>query len=222
LLRQVGPRRYACAARIADGSGALTSLLNMVVAAIVQAEGGVVLHAAGIELDGRAVLFLGPSGAGKSTAATLTHGATMFAHDHVAVVVKPVAGEREHAVEREGAVESALAWAYGLPGGSPARMAQTSHAVLPLAGVFRVFQPAPHAQDTSSRITRGELFGGARALFIVREAVESADVSLEGEQARLNAAAAIAAARGVRVGALHTVLGESIAPLLRDLLEARA
>lgn len=214
-LNRVAQQRYACSARIADEPSALTSLLYMVSEAIVQAEGGIVMHAAGVELDGRAVLYVGPSCAGKSTAATLTAGAAMFAYDHVAIVAP--------------ADRSADTLAYGLPGGTPARMSQSAHAVLPLAGIFRIFQAreavAEAGREAAYEVAyetayepRGELLSGAKALFLLRESVECADVSIKGEQARLHAAAAIAASTRVRVGALHTVLGRSLTPLVRTLL----
>ncbi len=209
-LNRVAPQRYACSARIAGEPSALTSLLNMVSEAIVGAEGGVVMHAAGVELDGRAVLYVGPSCAGKSTAATLTLGAAMFAYDHVAVVA-PANGTAE-------------ALAYGLPGGTPARMTQSAHAVLPLAGIFRIFQAhklSDGAASSAALEPSGEVMSGAKALFLLRESVECADVSIPGEQARLHAAAAISSSSRVRVGALHTVLGGSLTPLVRALLASK-
>ncbi len=191
-LREVGPSRYACSARIAQHPSALSSLLRSISAVILQAHGGVIVHAAGIELDGRAILYTGPSGAGKSTAAALTEGATMFAHDHVALVAR-----------------DATVMAYGLPGGASARMTQTCDVVLPLAGVFRIRR--------GEAVARGERLQGARALFALRESVESADVSMHDEQARLQAVSAIAAS--ANVGTLFTVLGKPLASIVRALSE---
>jgi hypothetical protein len=193
-LRKVGPARYACSVRIAPHPGAFSELTRSVSAAIVQAEGGVIVHAAGIALDGRAVVFTGPSGTGKSTAATLTEGAAMFAYDHVALVA------------HEGRV-----LAYGLPGGRAARMAQTDDVVLPLACVLRIQrgEGTPH----------GQLLHGARALFTLREAVESSNDALPDEQARLHSVSTLAA--HVPIGVLHTVLGMPLAAIVRKLCEAR-
>lgn len=194
-VRKVAPSRYACSARIAAHEKALASLLRSLNAAIVAAEGGVIVHAAGIALDGRAIIYTGPSGAGKSTAATLTEGAAMFAFDHVALVP-----------QGDGVM------VYGLPGGTAARMTQTCDVVLPLGGVFRIRRGRnePH----------GERLHGARSLFVLRESVESADVALADEQARLHAVSAIAAR--ARVGALHTVLGKPLASIVRALCEGAA
>ena len=199
---RLGPQRYACSARISSDPRALTALLRSVVAVVVHAAGGVVVHAAGVALDERAIVYVGPSGAGKSTAATLTDGARMFACDHVALVPQPDGG----------------VLAYGLPGGKTAVMAQTERVVWPLGGVFRILRdgaavPQPHAP-------RARVLSGAEALFVLREAVESADDSASAEQARLDAVGAISAV--ATIGTLHTVLGVKIGQLVRDQLGAPA
>jgi len=195
-LCRIAPQRYACSARIAGDPRALTALLRSIVAVVVHAAGGVVLHAAGVAIDDHAVVYVGPSGAGKSTAATLTDGARMFAWDHVALMP-----------QRDGG-----ALAYGLPGGTVAPMARTDRVVWPLGAVFRILRdgadvPTPH-------IPRATVLHGAQALFALREAVESSDASTDAEQSRLKAAGAIADT--AIVGTLHTVLGVSIGRLVRS------
>ena len=197
-LCRIAPHRYACSARIASDPMALTVLLRSIVAVVVHDVGGLIVHAAGIALGERAVIYVGPSGAGKSTAATLTDGARMFAADHVALLP-----------QRDGSV-----LAYGLPGGNAATMTHTAEVVWPLAGVFRIQRdgadvPLPH-------VPRARCLSGAEALFALREAVESADVSPAAEQTRLSAVSAIAAA--VTIGTLHTVLGTQVGELVREQL----
>lgn len=53
----------------ADVPGVRHALLDHVVPRLLVATGSTVLHASGVVIDGRAVLFAGPSGAGKSTLA---------------------------------------------------------------------------------------------------------------------------------------------------------
>lgn len=200
-LCRIAPQRYACSARIASDPMALTLLLRSLIAVVVHDCGGVTVHGAGIALCEHAVLYVGPSGAGKSTASTLTDGARMFAADHVALVP-----------QRDGSV-----LAYGLPGGNAAPMTQTTQVVWPLAGVFRILRdgadtPRPH-------LPRARRVSGAEALFVLREAVECADVSPADEQARLSAVCAIASA--ITVGTLHTVLGTQLGALVREQLPTR-
>lgn len=190
-LVALGPRRYAASARVAPGARGLRALLRAVSAAILEREGGTTLHAAGVEVDGSAVVFLGPSGAGKSTAARLSERARSFADDHVALVPTDTGW---------------MAW--GLPGGSPARMAQSGGTVFPLAALWRVQRGT--GAPTAERLT------GAAALFAVRAAVEC-DGLPETEAARLSTAARIA--REVEVGAMHTVLGR---PLTAELTRGRS
>lgn len=196
-LCRLAPRRYACSARIASDPAALSALLRSIVAVVVHAAGGVMVHAAGVALGEAAVIFVGPSGAGKSTAATLTEGARMFAQDHVALLPQPDGG----------------VLAYGMPGGSVAAMAQTDQPVWPLAGVLRIMRDAVPG---APRLTA---LSGAEALFVVREAVECADVSPAAERARLDALAGIV--RAVEVGTLHTMLGARHGQLVRAQLARR-
>jgi hypothetical protein len=187
----VGPRRYAASARIAPGWHGLRALLRGLGACVLEREGGLTLHAAGVVLGGRAVLYLGPSGAGKSTAARLSDGARAFADDHVALV------------------PSAQGWmAWGLPGGSPAGIPSAAGVVFPLGALLRV-----HQGDESPAI---EWSSGASALFTLRAAVESSNDSPDAEGARLAAATRVASE--VDVGTIYTVLGR---PLMGDLLRSR-
>lgn len=198
-LCRIAPSRYACSARIANHPRALTALLQSIAAVVVHAGGGVVVHAAGVVLDDSAVLYVGPSGTGKSTAATLTAGARMFACDRVALIPQPGGG----------------LLACGMPSGKGAAMPYTDQVVWPLGAMFRVMRDGPAVPKPHS--PRLRIARGADALFLVREAIESTDVSASAERTRLAASSAIAST--VAVGTLHTVLGVSIGQLVHDQLE---
>lgn len=195
-VSRVAPRRYAVDARIGSRPETLVGLLRSVTGAIVHAEGGLMLHAVGIELDGRAVLFLGPSGAGKSTAAVLADGARCFAHDHVAVVPSG---------------RGYLVW--GLPGGTPAQVPLARDVAYPLAAALRVRKAAASEQPRALRLA------GAQALFSLRESVECADQSPAAEDMYLRASAKLSS--DIDVGALATVLGRPHGSTLREWLRAR-
>jgi hypothetical protein len=196
-LSKVGERRYAAAARVANVPEALVGLLRALAGAVAQREGGLMLHAAAVELDGQGVLFIGPSGAGKSTAAHLTDGARCFAFDHVAVV--PVE-------------TGVLAW--GLPGGTAARAPLASAVVYPLVAAFRVRRSPELAAP------RVQWLAGASALFALRESVECGDLTLASEDVHLQAVTRLSAQ--LQVGAIHTVLDTPHGGLLRVALQEAA
>ena len=132
VIERTAPGRYAVSARIAEHPASALALMRGVSAAIVHEEGGVVLHAAAVELGGRALLFVGPSGAGKSTAVSLTDGGRCFAFDHVAVM--------------PGEDADGPAYAWGLPGGTAAAAPLARGVVYPLAAVLRVRRRAGQVQ----------------------------------------------------------------------------
>ncbi|HKU42107.1 MAG TPA: hypothetical protein VJR89_28305 [Polyangiales bacterium] len=184
-LSQSRPGHYGATARMAQNGA--DALVLGVAAAVHERHGGLNLHAAAIELDGRAVLFVGPSGAGKSTAAQLARGARVFAFDRVCV--------SRHA----GAFT-----AFALPGGSPIDVPRSSQRALPVGAVFRIRQASgrPRIQPLTA----------AGALFALRESTEVTDPSAGAEERRIEAAARLSAA--VPVAELHTVLGYSHLALL--------
>ena len=191
-VMSVGPHRYAATARLGDGVDGLSGLLRGISAAVLHREGGLVLHAAALELDGRAILFVGPSGAGKSTAVRLTEAGRCFAYDHVAL-----------APTRNG-------WyAWGLPGGTAADAPLAPHTVYPLAAVLRVRQAA-FGEPQLTRLT------AAQTLFAVRESVEWADETPAGEDSYLRAATQLSSS--VAIGAITTVLRRSNSAALRAWL----
>jgi hypothetical protein len=198
-LRAVSPGNYSAMAHVAprvhaarpQGPDAVVLALSV---AILEREGGLSLHAAAVELDGHAVLFLGPSGAGKSTAARLTSGSRVFAFDRVSLA-------RTAHPSRTGYA------AYSLPGGDAVDVPRSSQRQLPLAAIFRVRQAREQARV--ARLTP------AQAVFAVRESIWLSDMSPEAEEARFDAAARLVAQ--VPVAEIHTVLGQSHTELVRQV-----
>jgi hypothetical protein len=190
VVERTAPARYAVSARIADTEHGPLALMRGVSAAIVQEEGGAVLHAAAAELDGRAWLYVGPSGAGKSTAVCLTEGGRCFAFDHVAIMP---------------AADGATAW--GLPGGRPAAAPLAASVVYPIAALLRVRRrpclAAPQLEPAR----------GADRLFILRESLECAELSSGAEDRYLATVAQLAEL--LPIGVLNTVLGQPHSALLR-------
>jgi hypothetical protein len=191
-LSEIRAGKYAVTARIAPGPGGASAVLLGVASAILQRLGGLNLHAAAIELDGEAILFLGPSGAGKSTAASLALGAQLFAYDRVSIAPGP-----------EGRI-----WAFSMPGGEAIAGAVFSdRRALPLAALARVRHGQPAGEPTL------RLLAGAARLFSMREAVEVGDAGDGAEERRLQIVSTIC--EQVPVFELHTVLGKPIHELLR-------
>ncbi|MFI5309009.1 MAG: hypothetical protein ACHQ53_16765 [Polyangiales bacterium] len=195
-LEPISAGHYAVTARVAPGADGMLALLRAVSAAIVQREGGLVLHAAGAEIDGRALLFVGPSGAGKSTALRQTERARCFAYDHVAVLPGS---------------DGWLAW--GLPGGTTARAPESSEIAFPLAAVARVRR----AETTEPQLA---LLSGAEALFALRESVECADDSPGSEEVYLRAVTELCSE--VAVFSIATVLGRSNDRVIDAALSTRS
>lgn len=173
-----------------DGTPFTTSsLLSALTAAMVQRAGGLVLHATGIELDGKGILFVGPSGAGKTTAADLCHGARWIARDR-AVVLPTSQGVR----------------VWGLVGGTPGTLERSERHHVPLSAVLRVHQGR---EDPTL-----DWCDSVRAAFLLRESTFSGlgvpEPSCWSAIDRLREAA--------RVGEVFTVLGRPLVPLLRSSL----
>jgi hypothetical protein len=194
-LRQLGPRRFAVAARLASAddiqSSGAGALLLAVAWAVAERLGGLCMHGTSIELAGRAVLFVGPSGAGKSTAAALVDDAHILGADRA--VLWP-----DHA-----------GWKLcGLPGGSPSQLPASCEVALPLAAVLRV----RHGFHTPTL----EALRGAEALFAVRESVFLAESSVDTEAERLANIAHLN--ENVAIACLRTVLGVPLRALLLSRL----
>ncbi len=194
-LRRLGARRYAASALAVPDDAGCASLATALTAAIVKREGGLVLHAAGIELDGRAVLFIGPSGAGKTTAANHSPGARWMARDRAVVYPTPHGW-----------------YAAGMAGGDVIELPRSPERVLPLAGIYRIARGG----DVAARA-----LSAADAMRFLRESVQSIAASPEEERARLDAMASLTSACPVAL--LHTQLGAPLVDVLRaDLSGARA
>lgn len=179
---------FTAEVRIANAQAADAVVLGLA-AAVIEWQGGLHLHAAALELDGRAVLFVGPSGAGKSTAVTLATGGSVLAYDRVSVFV-----------------HLGAYWVWSLPGGSPISNPWTQRRALPLAAVLRVRQGRGRP--------RLERLRGARSAFALRESVDVSGDAHAAEERRLLAVLALAAA--VPIGEIHSVLGVCHAALVRQ------
>lgn len=187
-LRWLGGAHYAARAQVAPDTSGCTSLCTAIAAAVVNHRGGLVLHAAGVELDGRAVLFVGPSGAGKTTAANHCAGTRWMARDRAAIYPTP------------------LGWyAAGMAGGDPIELPRADARVAPLAGIFRVRHATELMIGSAS---------GAKAIAILRESVQAPPATLEAE---LLGRIASAADEGW-VGVASTVLGRDLSDELRNAL----
>jgi hypothetical protein len=181
LLRRLDHGRYVAMARVAEHRSASGALLTSVSGALVEAEGGLVLHATAVELEGAAHVFIGPSGAGKTTAARLVAGAQWFARDRAAVF--PLGGRW---------------WVARHAGGSPVGLAPSSATVLPLAGIYRVVhgRVRPSLEEPSA----------PRAMALLRESVQGGITGHE--EARLDTISDLVG--DGRVHVLRTVLGRGL------------
>jgi hypothetical protein len=195
-LERLGPREFRVRARLARDLGSLTSLLSAVAPPLLHALGGTVLHAASVELEGRAVAFIGPSGAGKSTACGHVAGARSFTLDRLAVA------------------PSDLEWvACPLPGGKgwEEAGARSGHSLMPLAAVLRVM----HTQS-------GPRIGACpphRAVAILRQAAFHGDRSPAAELELLEALEGLSAR--VPVGTLGFALGDQLGPAIERFIQGR-
>ena len=190
-LQRLGRGGWVATARVAPQPLAIGRLLEGLSAAILEQAGGLLLHAAGVELDGLAYLFIGPSGAGKTTAAGQVFGARSFCVDRVAVAMR---GDETRA--------------FPLPGGTePVDGAPKSpHMSLPLGGVLRIVQA--QALDVRGMAPH-------EALMTLRESVFSADRDRTAENLRLDAVVRLVGR--VPVARLETSLGAPLAQTLRQL-----
>ena len=193
-LCRTAPGRFAASARVHPDSSGVSALVSALAGAAVFLRGGFVLHAAGVVVDGRAVLFVGPSGAGKTTAANHSAGAAWFAKDRAAVVFGP---------------EGPVAW--GMAGGDAVDLPRAPARCYPLAAVLRVRRAG--APGTL------EPLGLSGAVAALRESVQSGGDGAEAEASVLDAA--LRFAQRVPVGALHLRLGDDLTPALRAFVAQR-
>ncbi|MCC6876500.1 MAG: hypothetical protein IT378_19510 [Sandaracinaceae bacterium] len=191
-VRRLRPGHYAASMLVAPGAAGSSSALTALAALIVQREGGLVLHAAGVELEGRAVLFIGPSGAGKTTASHLCPGARWLCRDRAAVYPT-----------------SRGWWVAPMCGGDAIDLPRSSAASLPVGAILRV------RRDGTTAISRTERWAALRDL---RESIQSGDAG--GGQLELDAALRLI--DEAPLGRASTVLGEPLTPALRAWLAEHA
>lgn len=177
-LRHLGPGRYAATAVVAPSEAGCASLTTALAGAVIEREGGFVLHASSVVIDGRALLFVGPSGAGKTTAANHCQGAQWLARDRAVVYPTP------------------LGWyAAGMAGGDDIALPRAAVSLAPLGAILRVRRGSSRLEETAL-VTR---------LRDLRESVVSSPGSASEERARLEALVGLAG--GTRVGELALELG---------------
>ena len=187
---ETAPGLYAAVARVAPQAG-LGAALTAMATTLAEQAGGLVLHSSGIELDGKAVLFIGPSGAGKTTACNHVRSARGFAWDRTAIVPDG---------------DGYRAWT--LPGGDEIVLPWSDHVTLPLAAVLRVRRGA-----AEPRIERAS---AVDAMVVLRESTQSGAPDESAQHACLERIAR-AAAR-VPIGFAHTLLDAGLDPMLRAWL----
>ncbi len=193
-LRRLSDGKYAATAFVVPSEAGCSALVTALTAAVVNREGGFVLHAAGVEIDGRAVLFIGPSGAGKTTAANHCHGARWFARDRAVVYPTP------------------LGWyAAGMAGGDDIELPRSVRTLMPLGAVLRVRRGSDEPLLRES--------GVLEALRDLRESVMGAAVGRDVEGATLTALVELG--RGARVGRLSYPLGSMLHDVLSAVLLRR-
>jgi hypothetical protein len=195
-LQRLGPRQFRVRARVPEDLGTLTSLLSAVAPPLLHALGGTVLHAASVELGGRAIAFVGPSGAGKSTACRHVAGARSFTLDRLAVAPGP------------------SSWvACPLPGGKGWEDAveRSGHSLIPLAAVLRVMhcERAPQIGSCPRH----------RAVALLRQAAFHGDRSPLGELQLLEALEGLTGR--VPVGTLGFALGDELGPAIERFIHGR-
>jgi len=190
-LSKTSARCWVASGRVAPSETALGALLEGLTAAVLELSGGLVMHAAGVELDGKAYLFVGPSGAGKTTATGQVFGARSFTVDRVAVRLS---------------AHGAEAWA--LPGGTkPDELAPPSpHRLLPLGGILRVAR--------GCRVVALEL-APHQAVLVLRESILTTRSTQASEERRLDAIQDLL--HTTPIVRLESTLGAPLAHTLRSL-----
>jgi hypothetical protein len=195
-LERLGPGEFRVRARMPRDLGSLTSLLSAVAPPLLHALGGTVLHAASVELRGRAVAFIGPSGAGKSTACRHVAGARSFTLDRLAIAPK------------------GPGWvACPLPGGKGWEDARerSRHSLIPLAAVLRVMQ-----SESGPRIGPCPRH---RAVALLRQATFHGDRSPAAELELLETLERLT--DRVPVGTLGFALGNELGPTIERFIQGR-
>jgi hypothetical protein len=193
-VRRLAPKRYVVSALVSPDASGCSSLCTALVGAIAHAEGGIVLHASGIDVEGSGVLFVGPSGAGKTTSANHCAGATWFARDR-AVVFPTSAGWHVAA----------------MAGGDVIDLPRSAGAVFPVGAILRVRRGAEGRPEIRED-------GLAAQLVTLRESLQSVPHDPSDEDGALDRLLALS--REARVASVHTVLRQPLLPELHRWLRA--
>lgn len=188
-LQRVAPGSYVAAARVGTRRAAESSLTTALSGVIVGREGGLVLHAAGVVVDGAAVLFIGPSGAGKTTASNHTAAGRWHARDRAAIY--PFGNGW---------------WTWGMAGGDDIHLPRAEKRTYPLAGVMRVRRGHRGVTVTDLDATK--------SLYVLRESAQWAQAGVDEEGRLLDACMAVASA--VPVAELHSVLDHDLTSTLSE------
>jgi hypothetical protein len=160
---------------------------------LLEYRGGLMLHAAAVEVDGKVVAFTGPKAAGKTTACLLTQQ-PWFSRDRLAI-----------APTNEGW------WAWPLRGGhTPTGLPRSSARALPLGAVLRV------SASRSGRSSIEEDVHSTEAIFDIRQTCVPAMRSTRREERRLAAIEELL--KNVPFARILTVLGHSPLPEIRKVL----
>jgi hypothetical protein len=194
-LVRIDEGSFAASASVGTAPSAVSCLTTALSTAAIFAQGGLVLHAAGIELDGRAFLFIGPAGAGKTTTANAHGRGRWLARDRAAI--DTIGGK----------------WAVaGMAGGDPIALERSVRRVVPLGGIFRIVKGSP--------TTHVEPLGRAAMAHALRESIQFAAADRDEEVGLLDRTLALTT--HVPIAKLHVRLGDPVLRTIEDHLHETA
>jgi hypothetical protein len=158
-LQRRADGNYIGQARVSTGSSTLSALLNATACALIDAAGGLILHAVALTDGQHTTALIGPPDAGKTTAANLCAGMRWVARDRLSVA--PLQGQ-------------ALCWA--LAGGEPLAIPQHAGGGLALTSIVRVERTAG-GQPGAAQVQRVD---AATAALLLRESIHAPEGADEG------------------------------------------
>jgi hypothetical protein len=150
---------YVGRARLSTDLQTLSALLNATACALIDAAGGLILHAVAVTDGARIAALIGPPDAGKTTAANLCAGLRWLSRDRL--VVAPHEGR-------------ALCWA--LAGGEDLSIPQHLGGGLPLTRLLRV----ERVRDEADATTRVQPVDAPTAALLLRESIHAPEDADEG------------------------------------------
>lgn len=192
-LNRVAPKQYEARFTVpARDADSVNSAVAAASSAVLLRQHGLLMHAAAVELDGQAVLFVGPSGAGKTTASCQMRGCAWLSVDRVALV--PSQGRW---------------WVWRLPWGNrhALTLAPSAAVFLPLAGILRVRQASRVSIESDSRLA---------ATMVLRESLRTGSQSVTDEATLLQLADQLSAQ--YPVGKIDVSLGTDLVQNVRTWL----